>query len=331
VGADPLKPDSVDLENLRPELTRYCYRMLGSIFDADDAVQDTLMRAWQHWDQFDGQSSRRYWIYRIATHTCLDHLRRAKRRAMPMDISEATSPVVEPRDIRPGDAWVWPASDAALGLESVDPVERAVLQETIRLAFVAALQTLPPRQRAVLILRDVFGWTAKETGGLMGMSTAAVNSALQRARGSIARANLSADAVRDDTQHNELLDRYVDAFERFDIEGLVALFHEDATFSMPPFVMWVRSAADIRDFYRLTRHHCEGSRLIPVRVNGTQGFAQYAQSPYGGPPAPWGIHVPVVRTGKISHLHTFIDARLYARFGLPESLVEVGGPSAGAS
>lgn len=313
------KPIELELvEELRTELTSYCYRMLGSIFDADDAVQDTLIRAWQGWDQFRQESSPRSWIYRIATNVCLDKLRYAKRRALPMDLSGPTVPIMEPRTVLPHTSWIWPVPDTAC-----DPVDLLVRKDTLRLSFIALLQTLPPRQRAVLILYDVFQWSAKETAEAMGMTSAAVNSALQRARATMTRANLQSDELRDmdaETDH-QLLSRYVEAFEQYDIDALMALFHENGSLSMPPFVMWVRDRTNLASFYEATRSHCFGSRLLPVSANSKNpAYAQYAPTGPDGTLRPWGIHVLEIKDGKIAHIHTFIDAALFSRFGLPTHL-----------
>jgi RNA polymerase sigma-70 factor (TIGR02960 family) len=312
------------LEGLRPELTRYCYRMLGSIFDADDAVQDTIVRAWQHWAEVADEAARRAWLYRIATNVCLDRLRGSKRRAVPMDLSSPSVPLVEPQEMLPGESWVWPAADSVLAPDTMDPAERAVWRSTIRLAFVAALQTLPPRQRAVLIMREAFGWPASDVATMLGTTVTGVNSALQRARATI---NLKAPRAEtlpepDDQDARALLDRYVRAFEAYDVHALTALFHEDGSISMPPFVMWVQGAGHLRDFYILTQHHCNGSRLLPVTVNATHAAAQYSPGP-DGELIPWAIHVPVIREGRLQHVHQFIDPGLYERFGLPTSLPPV--------
>lgn len=311
-----------ELEELRPVLSRYCYRMLGSTFDADDAVQDTLLRAWRSWDRLAEPGARRVWIHRIATNVCLDRLRERKRRALPMDLSEPAAIIAEPRDTLPAEAWVWPGAEGPLEGAAGDPAAVALRRETVRLAFVAALQTLPPRQRAVLILRDVFGWPAEDTARALDMTAPAVHSSLHRARGALARANLRSEALRetDAAADPGLLDRYVEAFERMDIEALVALFHADGSLSMPPFVMWVRGRDDLAEFYRATAHHCRGSRLLPLSVNGAPAFAQYAPAGPGEQRLPWGIHVLEVLGGRLAHVHTFIDAALYRRFGLPDAL-----------
>ncbi|MCM3781560.1 sigma-70 family RNA polymerase sigma factor [Neobacillus mesonae] len=306
------------IEELRSEILGYCYRMMGSIFEAEDAVQDTMLRVWQNWDQIREDSSRRTWIYRIATNVCLDRLRNAKRRALPMDLSEPTALVKEPKDNLPQDSWIWPAPDTA-----GDPVDIVVNRETIRLSFIAILQILPPRQRAVLILNDVFRWSANQTANAMGMTAAAVNSALQRARTTIAHANLRSDALLelDVEADKQLLTRYVEAFEKYNIDELLVLFHENSSLSMPPFVMWICGRTKVSSFYEITRNHCSGSRLLPIRANGNSpSYAQYVPSGRDGVLVPWCIQILEVSNGKIAHIHNFIDKDLFNRFELPAYL-----------
>lgn len=306
------------LEELRSELIGYCYRMMGSIFEAEDAVQDTLLRAWQNWDQIRQNSSRKAWMYQIATNVCLDRLRSAKRRALPMDLSEPASIIMEPRDSLPRSSWIWPAPDNV-----GDPANIVVSRETIRLSFVAILQILPPRQRAVLILLDVFRWSANEAANAMGMTTAAVNSALQRARSTIARSNLRSEELQggDVQADQQVLASYMEAFEQYDIDALLALFHENGSLSMPPFKMWVRGSSNLSSFYNTTRSHCLGSRLLPIRANGdSPAFAQYVPTGRDGLLAPWSIHILEIEQDKIAHIHYFIDSDLFVRFGLPTGL-----------
>lgn len=306
------------IERLRPELVGYCYRMMGSIFEAEDAVQDAMIRVWQSQDQLRQEASRKAWIYRIVTHICIDRLRSAKRRALPMDLSEPAALITEPKDQLSNASWVWPAPES-IG----NPADIVVNKETIRLSFIAILQTLPPRQRAVLILQDVFRWPANQAADAMGMTVAAVNSALQRARATLAKANLRSDALQelDDGADQELLARYVEAFEAYDIQTLLALFHENSSLSMPPFVMWVSGRPDMSAFYQITRNHCIGSRLLPVRANGgCPAFAQYVPAGDEGILLPWAIHIPEMKDGKIAHLHHFIQSELFGRFGLPPYL-----------
>lgn len=306
------------MEGLRPELVGYCYRMMGSVFEAEDAVQDAMVRFWQNRDQLRQDDSRKAWIYRIVTNICIDRLRSAKRRALPMDLSEPAMQITEPKDQLPAAAWIWPAPDS-IG----NPADIVVNKESIRLSFIAILQTLPPRQRAVLILQDVFRWPANQAADAMGMTVAAANSALQRARATLAKAELRSEALQgvDDEADQELLARYVEAFEMYDIDSLLALFHENGSLSMPPFVMWVNGRTDMSVFYQTTRRHCLGSRLLPVRANGgCPAFAQYVPAGDKGLLQPWAIHIPEIKDGRILHLHHFIDPALFGRFGLPPSL-----------
>lgn len=302
-------------EELIPELTSFCYRMLGSADDADDAVQETRIRVWQHGDSYRGDSTFKTWVYRIASNVCLDKLRQAKRRALPVDLSDPAIAIVEPTETLPQGAWVWPAPD-----RTTNPEEIVVRRDTLQLCFVALLQRLPPRQRAVLILKDVFEWSSREIAETLQMSPAAVNSALQRARAAVhgtrlRSQTLSAGASAPD---RDLLARYVEAFERFDIEALVSLFHEGGCMSMPPFTMWVRGREDLARFFALTRWHCEGSRLVPVTVNGGYpAVAQYVPDADPNVLVPWGIHVLEVKDHQILHVQNFIHRDLFARFGLP--------------
>ncbi|MDZ5442651.1 sigma-70 family RNA polymerase sigma factor [Micromonospora sp. 4G57] len=306
-----------DLEEFRVELTGYAYRLLGSPFDAEDAVQETLLRAWRGLDRFDGRSSLRTWLYRILTNVCLDQLRGRGRRALPMDLGAPAAPVAaslgEPGPV--GD-WLEPIPDAAV--LPGDPAELAVARESVRLAFVAALQHLPPRQRAVLILRDVLRWHADEVAELLGASVAAVNSALQRARATLAdvpEAGRPAGADLDD-EHRDLLDRYVDTFARYDIDALVALLREDAVQSMPPYPMWLRGAVDIGQWLVGPGADCRGSRLVPIAANGGPAVAQYRPDPDGGHRA-FSIQLLEFSGGRISRLTHFLQPGLFPRFGLP--------------
>ncbi len=306
------------MDELRPELVSYCYRMMGSVFEAEDVVQDAMVRVWQSRGQLRQDGSRKAWVYRIVTNISIDRLRSAKRRALPMDLSEPAAQIAEPQNQLPNASWVWPIPDS-IG----NPADIVVSKESIRLSFIAILQTLPPRQRAVLILQEVFRWPANQTAEAMGMTVAAVNSALQRARATLGKAELRSEALQelDDDADQELLTRYVDAFERYDIDSLLVLFHENGSLSMPPFVMWVDGRTDMSLFYETTRRHCLGSRLLPVRANGgCPGFAQYVTAGEKGLLQPWAIHMPEIKDGRILHLHHFIDPALFGRFGLPPFL-----------
>lgn len=292
--------------------------MLGSIDDADDAVQEIYIRVWQSRDSFRQESSYKTWIYRIASNLCLDKLRQAKRRMMPVDLSDPAVSIVEPRDMLPDSSWIWAAPDFGENPEDV-----LIRKDTLQLCFIALLQALPPRQRAVLILKDVFDWSSKEIAETLGMSPAAVNSALQRARETMNRTRLRSDELSrmEVKPDQELLSRYVNAFEQFDIDALVALFDEEGCMSMPPFAMWVRGKDDLFRFFSLTRGHCEGSRFLPVTVNGGYpAYAQYVPGPEASVLVPWGIHVIVVKDRKILHVQNFINAKLFSRFGLPEQI-----------
>lgn len=305
-------------EKLKPELTSFCYRMLGSIADADDAVQETYIRVWRNWSSFRRQSSHKTWIYRITSNVCIDKLRQAKRRALPVDLLDPAVSIVEPRETLPETSWIWPAPDFA-----EDPGHVVERKSTLQLCFIALLQKLPPRQRAVLILKDVFEWPAKQIAETLGITPAAVNSALQRARETLDRANLRSEelCMMEGEPDHALLSRYVEAFEQFDIPALVELFHEEGCLSMPPFEMWVRGKDNLFKFFALTRWHCEGSRFLPITVNGGYpAFAQYMPSDDPSILVPWGIHVIVTKDGKILHTQNFIHAKLFSRFGLPEQI-----------
>src|SRR4051794_13398749 len=260
---------SEDLEQYRRELTGYCYRMLGSAFEAEDAVQETMVRAWKGITGFEGRSAVRSWLYRIATNVCLDQLRGRQRRATPMDLGPASTTEAFRGVTRPENTWVQPIPDGQLMLaDSDDPAEVAASRETIRLAFVTALQHLPARQRAVLILREVLRWQASEVAELLDTTVASVNSALQRARATLAGQDLGARTVAAiEPEQQELVARYVDAFERYDIPSLVALLHDDAVMSMPPFDFWLQGAEEMSDWFRGPGAECEGSRLVPLAAN----------------------------------------------------------------
>jgi len=309
------------LEQHRGELTGYCYRMLGSVFEAEDAVQDTLVRAWRSLDRFEGRSALRSWLYRIATNVCLTMLDGRKRRALPMDLSSTPSRTEAPLHAPLAETtWIEPIADGRALPAGGDPAEEAVLRESIRLAFVAALQHLPPRQRAVLILRDVLRWQASEAAELLDTSVASVNSALQRARATLAERDLSADAAEpEDDSQDSLLARYVEAFEQYDIDSLVALLHEEATQAMPPYDMWLRGRDEIGRWLLGPGKGCRGSRLIPVSVSGSPAFAQYRPSPDGGH-EPFSIQILELSDGRIAGFTHFLDTRLFALFGLPTRL-----------
>jgi len=305
----------------RPELVGYCYRMLGSAFDAEDATQETMVRAWRAIDRFEGRSALRSWLYRIATNVCLDMLNSANRRARPMDMSSsAWQPVEASLSARqPEDTWLEPMLDIRTQPASGDPAEVTVGRESIRLAFVAALQHLPPRQRAVLILRDVLRWKADEVATLLGSSVASVNSSLQRARATLESRSPSAGQAYAplDPEQQDLLARYVEAFESYDIDRFVSLLHEDATQNMPPYEMWLQGRRDIGAWMLGPGYACRGSRLLPVVANGAPAFAHYKPSGSGGRYEPWALQVLEVSGGQVVGITSFLDTRLFALLGLP--------------
>jgi RNA polymerase sigma-70 factor (ECF subfamily) len=313
-------PAVAELEAHRRELTGYCYRMLGSAFDAEDAVQDTMLRALRAAEGFERRSSVRSWLYRIATNICIDMLRGRQRRAVPVELGPSRPPVEHSLgDVLPDGAWVSPIADERVLPIEADPAELAELRESVRLAFVAALQHLPPRQRAVLILCEVLRWQATEVAGLLDTSVASVNSALQRARASLVSSRVDERPALD-SEHSELLARYVDAFERYDIDELVELLHEDALQTMPPFAMWLRGREDIAAWMLGVGAGCRGSRVIPTTANGCPAFAQYRVNPLGGH-TPWALHLLEVSAGRVSEIHSFLDTeRLFPLFGLPDHL-----------
>ena len=301
-----------ELEQHRRELTAYCYRMLGSPFEAEDAVQDTLLRAWKAIDRFEGRSALRSWLYRIATNVCLDMLGGRERRARPMDLGPSGEPVAENLRERSEVTWIEPIPD---------PAETTVERETIRLAFVAALQHLPPKQRAVLILREVLHWQASEVAELLDTSVASVNSALQRARATLSDADVHDSTPKLEEADRQLLERYLKAFERYDIEELTELIHEDATQSMPPYDLWLSGRDDIFAWWWGPGIGCKDSRVIPtVSANGSPAFGQYKPSPDGGY-EPWALQVLEISGGKIVELTFFLATEnIFPLFGLPSRL-----------
>ncbi|HTS95674.1 MAG TPA: sigma-70 family RNA polymerase sigma factor [Streptosporangiaceae bacterium] len=309
-----------DLEQYRRELTGYCYRMLGSLFDADDAVQETMVRAWRGIEGFEGRASMRSWLYRIATNVSLDMLRGSQRRASPMDMGPARATDSFTGATLPEATWVQPIPDGRVLPENGDPAELTAVKESIRLAFITALQCLPARQRAVLILREVLRWQASEVAQLLDTSVASVNSALQRARATMSARGDGAPAADVVTgEQRALLARYVDAFERYDITSLVSLLRDDAVMTMPPFDFWLRGPAEMGKFFLGPGGACRGSRLVATEANGCAAFGSFKRQPGGGY-RPWGIQVIEVSGDRITGHHNFVDANLFAAFGLPASL-----------
>ncbi|MGH3004256.1 MAG: sigma-70 family RNA polymerase sigma factor [Gaiellaceae bacterium] len=310
------------LEQHRRELTAYCYRMLGSPFEAEDAVQETMIRAWRGYDRFEGRAALRSWLYRIATNVSLDMLNGRQRRARPMDLGPAQAPIVSNLHTLPEVTWLQPIPDALVAPPEDDPAEVAARRETIRLAFVAALQFLPPRQRAVLILCEVLRWQASEVAELLETTTASVNSALQRARSTIGSSEVDSGAVSElDESDRALLDRYVEAFEQYDVEALTSLIREDATQSMPPYDLWLRGRDDIFTWWFGPGIGCRGSRVLPTSpANGSPAFGQYKPGPDGGY-EPWALQVLELSGGEIVELTFFLDTEtLFPLFGLPPRL-----------
>jgi RNA polymerase sigma-70 factor, ECF subfamily len=301
------------LEQYRGELTAYCYRMLASPFEAEDAVQETFLRAWRGFERFEGRAALRSWLYRIASNVCLDLLSGRERRARPMDLGPAGVPIEANLNTLPEVTWIQPTP--------TDPEEIAVSRETIRLAFVAALQHLPARQRAVLILCEVLRWKASEVAELLETSVASVNSALQRARATLETANIVDTAPTVDEADADLLARYVKAFQAYDIDALTSLIKEDAVQSMPPYDMWLHGRDDILTWWLGPGIGCRGSRVIPTTsANGSPAFGQYKPSEAGGY-EPWALQVLEVADDGIAELTFFLDTdSLFPLFGLPPRL-----------
>ena len=318
-AAAPSRTGTVDreLEAHRRELTGYCYRMLGSGFEAEDAVQETMVRAWRGIDGFEGRAALRSWLYRIATNVCLDMLQGPQRRARPMDLGPSSTADSALAPGLPEHAWVQPVHDSRVLPTDGDPAELAEARETVRLAFVAALQHLPPRQRAVLVLRDVLRWQASEVADLLDTSVASVNSALQRARATLAAVDTDATTTAAvDAEQRELLARYVSAFERYDITSLVSLLREDVRFSMPPYELWLQGPVEVSRWLLGTGAGCRGSRLVETSANGGPAFGSYR--PAGpGVHEPFALQVIEISDGRISGWTNFLYPELFPAFGLP--------------
>jgi RNA polymerase sigma-70 factor (ECF subfamily) len=320
--ASPALPNATGLdarlEAHRVELTGYCYRMLGSAFEAEDAVQETFIRAWRGFERFEGRSQLRSWLYRIATNVCFDMRGASQRRALPIDLSPAQTADQQLGPALAETTWIEPVPDDRAISSSGDPADVAVARESIRLAFVAALQHLPPRQRAVLILREVLRWRAEEVAELLETTVPSVNSALQRARSTLASRKVDENApARLDDEHQALLRRYVAAFEQYDMDALTSLLHEDATWSMPPYELWLQTHEDVRKWCLGPGIGCRDSRLIPTMANGSPAFGQYKPAPGGGWD-PWSLQVLEIEGDRISGITFFLDTeRYFPLFGLP--------------
>ncbi len=310
-----------DLEVHRRALTGYCYRMLGSGSEADDAVQETMVKAWQAADRFEGRSSVKTWLFRIATNVCTDMGRSPQRRARPVDIGPSRGPDPEYlRDVLPEDRWITPVADERVIDLDGDPADVAAARDSIRLAFVSALQRLPATQRAALVLCEVLKWRAAEVAELLDTSVASVNSALQRARATMARAPEAPPAAPLDEAQRELLARYVDAFERYDMDALARLLHADVVQTMPPYALWFQGRDDVLAWMAGPGAGCEGSKLLAGRANGCPAFAQYRVDPEGGW-TPWALQVLEIVDGRIEGAHYFLDTgESFPRFGFPDHL-----------
>lgn len=314
-------PQQKDIEVHRRALTGYCYRMLGSGAEAEDAVQETMIKAWKAADRFEGRSSVRSWVFSIATNVCIDMGRSHQRRARPMDLGPVRTPdPVHLSDVLPENTWITPIADEHVIDLQGDPAEVVATRDTIRLAFVSTLQRLSPRQRAALVLCDVLRWPATEVAELLDTSTPSINSALQRARATMAEstpASMPAKALTDDQQR--LLARYVDAFQRYDMDALSRLLHEDVIQTMPPYAMWLQGRDDVLAWWAGPGAACEGSKLLAGWANGCPAFAQYRVDPEGGH-APWALQVLELRGDRVAEFHAFLDTEAFARFGFPAHL-----------
>ena len=325
--------DVTELETHRAALTGHCYRMLGSVADAEDAVQETIVRAWRSLGRFEGRASVRTWLHRIATNVCLDTLSDGSRRMRPFEEGPAGS-LEQELVKRERSHWLEPIPDARAIPSDADPFQQAVLRQSIRLAFVAALQHLPPRQRAAIILTEVLGWSAAEVADCLETSVPAVNSALQRARATLAKCGTRSQPVRDreaaafgggrvenpshiSDEQSELLEQYVDAFQRYDVDALVSLLRDDATLSMPPYTLWLQGPRTIRQWLVGPGSGCRGSRLVPVDASGTRAFAQYRRSEDGTHRA-WALIILELAENGIAGWNSFLDTEtLFPLFGLP--------------
>jgi RNA polymerase sigma-70 factor (ECF subfamily) len=323
-GTTAIDPGELEtrFEAYRQELTAYCYRMLGSAFEAEDAVQETFIRAWRGLAAFEGRAALRSWLYRIATNVCLTMLGASQRRARPMDLNPASTADMALRPALTEAAWVEPVPDARVVPSGGDPADVVIARESIRLAFITALQRLPPRQRAVLILREVLHWKASEVAELLETSVVSVNSALQRARATLSDVPATAtDATEPlDKEHDELLARYVDAFERYDMDALTSLLRHDAVWNMPPYELWLQTHRDIVDWCIGPGYACRGSRLIATMANGSPAFGQYKPAADGGF-EPWSLQVLELSGDRISGITFFLDTpKFFPLFGLPPRL-----------
>ncbi|HEX3111040.1 MAG TPA: sigma-70 family RNA polymerase sigma factor [Thermoanaerobaculia bacterium] len=312
--------DVTELEQYRPSLTGHCYRMLGSATDAEDAVQETIVRAWRSLDRFEGRSSIKTWLHRIATNVCLDTVSDNSRRFRPMEERPAGRPLLSPDeqlDSLDRTHWLEPIPDSRALPANDDPFQTAVLRQSIRLAFVAALQQLPARQRAALLLTEVLGWSAAEVAECLETSVASVNSALQRARATLGNRNLTtAEPLTEEEQ--EVVDQYVDAFQRYDVDTLVSLLRDDVNFSMPPITLWLQGPEHVRSWLLGAGCGCRGSKLVRVEACGSPAFAQYRAGETSGTYNAWALIVLELSGGRISGWNSFLDTEtIFPLFGMP--------------
>ncbi len=315
----------------RGALLGFCYRYLGSFADAEDAVQETLTRAWRKADSFRGESSLRTWLHTVAVRVCTDMVRAPQRRALPMDLSAPGTVGEDPPDLGAPlarEAWVWPAPDASLLRESADPAEVAAHRDSVRLAFVAALQHLPARQRAVLILRDVLAFSAAETAQVLEISVDATTSALARARATLRRTADEPPAYPGDAVERETVEAYVTAFEAYDVDRLVALLAEHASFSMPPLTFWLQGREQIERWWRGPGDVCRGSRILLGRLNGRPAVGCYHVA---GPGRwePFAIHVLEIGAAGITDITHYLDPTVFAQLGMPAEIVDERPTSSG--
>ncbi|MHA6693413.1 sigma-70 family RNA polymerase sigma factor [Homoserinimonas sp. A520] len=314
-------PFEAQVDSYRRELIAYCYRYFGCYGEAEDAVQETMMRAWQRAHEFEGRSSLRTWLYAIATNICLDMKRAPQRRSLPTDFSLPGHTRNDPSSLttRAEATWVGPIADSYLP-STADPADVAAMRESIRLAFVATLQLLPPRQRVILILRDVLAWSSQECADLLEASVAAVNSALARARATMVKRDHETHTTQFEYDE-QLLMNYVDAFESYDVDRLVALLAEDAVFTMPPFELWLRGAAEIERWWQGPGEICRNSRTIPTRANGQPAVAVYHDRG-GGVWEPFAIHLVDFVDGRIASITHFMGPAVFDEFGLPSHVTD---------
>lgn len=308
------------LEAYRAELTGHCYRMLGGNADAEDAVQETFIRAWRAEASFEGRAALYTWLHRIATNVCLDALASQKRRARPVEsgpVGTVDSPLIE----QPRTHWLEPVPDLRALPTQGDPARLLVQRESVRLAFVAALQHLPPKQRAALLLSEVLGFSTAEVAETLDTTVPAINSALQRARATLRDRVPEAGPSTLTESQRALLSRYVETFERYDVPALTALLAEDATLSMPPFALWLQGKEAIADWLLGHGLGCRGSRLVPTAANASPAFAQYRAGENGGPYTAWALVVLELDGDRIGAWNAFLDVEtLFPRFDLPMTL-----------